>query len=200
MASPGLQYSKDKGQDQWGLLDIDAAERIWQADNEAVKNDLIEATKSRDRTTCAFLPTAGVGAFQIHRSAEFIPGQPPVPHLQHWGVALVDASRGPKTFATWSTDALASIPTLIITRLRATPTIFPNLMRRIRQALDEDSVQGGIIKRIETWNLPTELEMAASELGGRTTQRNEHLPAFKWYGEEEEKDIEWLSTRSEYFF
>ncbi|KAF7971280.1 hypothetical protein HWV62_21526 [Athelia sp. TMB] len=190
-ASPGLAQDPEKELYEWELLDKDDLEKVWRADTAAMREDLLGASKSSGRPCFAFLPTEGVAAFQVHRKATFSPGRPPVPALDHWGVVLAGTKGEPKTFATWTIDDSnpEKTPTFLVTRLRATANTLPSLMRRIRRAIEE-SVQKPTATRIEVWNLPVELQLVASQLGGITGARGEHLPSFKWYGKEQEP--QWL--------
>ncbi|KZP11154.1 hypothetical protein FIBSPDRAFT_757115 [Athelia psychrophila] len=192
-SSPSLSHTLENDQHQWELLDHEAVEMLWNSDIPAMENDLIKMSKSCGQTCFAFLPSGGVGAFQVHRAATMIPDGSPVPRMDHWGVVLANSNEEPKTFATWTIDDFnqAKIPTLLITRMRATSATLPSLMRRINRVIWEDAKKPGAT-RIEAWNLPVELELVASELGGKTEERSEHLPSFKWYGDGKEESVKWL--------
>jgi hypothetical protein len=48
------------------------------------------------------------------------------------------------------------------------------------------------VKRMEMWNLPSELELLAGTLGATNYSRDvEHLPSFKIYGPESEAEMSW---------
>ncbi|KZP26670.1 hypothetical protein FIBSPDRAFT_909188 [Athelia psychrophila] len=188
-----LSNTLERDQHQWELLDHDAVEMLWNSDIPAMENDLLNMSKSSGQSCFAFLPSDGVGALQVRRAVTMTPDGQLVPRMDHWGVVLVNKSGGPKTFATWTIDDFnqARIPILIITRMRATPATLPSLMRRINRAIGEDAKKRGAT-RIEAWNLPVELELVASELGGKTEERSEHIPSFKWYGDEKEGRVKWV--------
>jgi len=166
---------------EWEWLDIPEVNNLMQADTEAIKGEMIEWTKSTGRRSFAFLPWEGTGLFQIHR----ILLSPNVPQTKKWGLRS-KAGDGP-TFATWTIDTYSSSTHLVITRLRATKTAFPHLIRQIKQLAREHGMQ-----KVEVWNLPEELIGVASALGGKTDERDEHLSAFMWYGEGLAGDVEWL--------
>jgi hypothetical protein len=167
---------------EWEWLDIPGVDELWKDDAESMKKDLIESTKSTGRTSFTFLPGDGVATWQIHRNLF----TPPLPQLNKWGILLKNPS-DTRTYAAWSVDKEASSTTLIIIRLRATQTTFPYLMQKILETAREHGMQ-----KVEVWNLPLEFVQAAGELGGKTAERDEHLPAFKWYGDEKAGDMDWL--------
>jgi len=173
--------------DEWEWLDIPGVDVLLKEDTEWMKNDLIESTKSTGLTSFAFLSGEGLGVSQIYRCLF----SPPVPQMNKWGVFLKNSSPkegDPPTFATWSIDkGEFSALTLIITRLRATPTTFRRLLYKFLEVAREHNLQN-----IEVWNLPKELVEIASQLGGKTAERDEHLPAFKWYGDEKAGEVDWL--------
>jgi hypothetical protein len=170
---------------EWEWLDVPGVNELWKKDTELMKKDIIDSTKSTGRTAFAFLPEEGVATFQIQR----ILLSPPVPQMHQWGVLLKDPSKGSDTptYATWTIDKELLFLTLIITRLRATQTTFPHLLRKI---LETAKVHG--MQRVEVWNLPPAFVADAGELGGKTAERDEHLPAFKWYGDEKDGEVDWL--------
>jgi hypothetical protein len=165
---------------EWEWLDIPEVNALLEADTEVIKEEMIEWTKLTGRRSVAFLPWEGTGLFQIHR----IMLSPNVPHTKKWGLRL-KASDGP-TFATWTIDTYSSSTHLVITRLRATETTFPHLLRQIKQLAREHGMH-----KVEVWNLPRELAEVASALGGETGERDEHLSAFMWYGDGRAAEVDW---------
>jgi hypothetical protein len=168
---------------EWEWLDLPEVNALLQADTEAIKREMIEWTKLTGRRSVAFLPWEGTCLFQIHR----ILLSPDVPQPKKWCLHLKDSTSDEPTFATWTIDTYSSTTHLVITRLRATETTFPHLLRKIKQLAREHGMH-----KVEVWNLPEELIGAASALGGETGERDEHLSAFMWYGDGPAGDVEWL--------
>lgn len=157
---------------------------VWTQDAEQMKSDLCDSHSPK--TTFAFLPDGGVSASHLSRLAFYLPSLP-FEMPSYCGVALqTNAAEAVPTFATWSFDTCPSPLTLIVTRLRATKKTFPHLMECLFSATKESGME-----RVEIWNLPKELELLTVDMGGVTTQREEHLNAFKWYGSEKNEDLEW---------
>lgn len=172
------------------FLSEEECRTIWSRDAELIKDDLDKRNPSK--TTFTFLPDKGVSAFQVRRTAFFIPGQP-YGMPEHWGVVLKSKSNSElldematPTFATWTLDVRPPPSTLLVTRLRATQDNFHDLLRVIFLAATKSGME-----RVEIWNLPKDLRPLASSLGGETAMRDEHLNAFKWYGPEESAEVEW---------
>ena len=166
---------------EWEELDILGVEKLLKEDTQWIKEDVIESTISTGRTSFTFLPGEGVTTSQIHR----VLVSPPVPQISIWGTHLKSDRR---TFATWSIDKGPSTSlTLIITRLRATQTTFPHLIGKLMDVARDHGLE-----YIEVWNLPKEFVEVAGRLGGKTDERDEHLPAFKWYGVEGEGEVDFL--------
>lgn len=182
----------------WKYLTEDDAIRVWEADAAWMKIYLANMRPSTSRTCFTFLPNQGVAKFLIHRTMSFNKDLTPVLPLQTWGIlrlphanagledVLGDDERQGSTFATWSLDPTSASGTLIVTRLRATTDTFPELFGRLTEFSREQKIE-----RIEIWALPETLQGIASNLGGVTEQRQEHLSAFKWYGKEPE-ELEWI--------
>lgn len=179
--------TSNPGEYEWEWLDIPGAEALWETDAAWMRDDLIKSVKSTGRTSFTILPGEGVGAFQIHQSSFLMPGMPSFPRVKQWGVILKDEGGDKPTFATWTIDVRPPPPTLVITRLRASVTTFPQLLGKVWEVARQHRMQ-----RIETWNLSAELVQMAAELGGKTVERDEQLPAFKIYGGEGEKEVDWL--------
>lgn len=167
---------------EWKQLDISGVEALWKRDVAQMRDDLIKFVRTTGRMSFTFLPDEGVGTFVFPRS----PLMPPFPEMNQWGVVLKDES-DILTYATWTIDIRPPPPTLIITRLRATVAMFPYLLDKVWEVAKEHKMQ-----QIEVWNLPTELEDVATDLGGKTTERQTHLPSFKIYGGEKVEEVEWL--------
>ncbi|GAB1528151.1 hypothetical protein RhiTH_011342 [Rhizoctonia solani] len=97
---------------------------------------------------------------------------------------------GTNNFMAWVFHGLEQVQ-LVITRLRATPDLFPTLLAAaVRTAKDTGC------ESIEIWNVPEDLKMIARKTGGETTERTDDLAAFKWYGQNSDpkidnKDVIW---------
>lgn len=173
-------------------LDEYRCKQLWVEDAKLLKHDLAKSTSSK--TIFAFRPDNGVGAFQIRRTEFFLPGtNRAIP--SKWGVRLSykpvasvhSETELVQAFATWTVDIRPPPSTLIVTRLRSTPDHFLDLVECLITAAEEMSLE-----RVEIWNLPKNLAALASELQGVTETRDEHLNAFKWYGDEKADDVEWM--------
>lgn len=177
------QLAGDNG--RWRWLSEDDAVAMLEEDVETMKRDTGEAVRN-GAVACAFLPSGGVGRCSIQRVMRFTE-QGTVSPLDYWGVRLdEDYDGAPLTFATWSLET-ASSKDMVLTRLRATKDTFPGLLAKIMDV----ALRNGI-RKIEAWNLPSELAGLAAELGGKTTSREEHISSIRWYGPEEVGQIRWL--------
>ncbi|KAJ7293930.1 hypothetical protein C8J57DRAFT_1491281 [Mycena rebaudengoi] len=164
----------------WKWLDDPGVSKLWTEDAEKMRQDMEQADGTD--VSFAFLPTRGVASFQ-HRRLEIFLERLVNPPINTWGVVSSDNS----VFATWTVDPRPPAPmTLTVTRIRAEPHSFGELVGKILEIAKKHDA-----KRIEVWNLPTELEALAGTLGAVTYEREEHLPAFKWYGKEAESSITW---------
>lgn len=93
-----------------------------------------------------------------------------------------------RVFATWAMDIRPpSLPTLIITRIRATPCTFEAVLEKVMEIAE---IHG--MSRVEVWNLDKSLAELAIKLGGQTGPLQEHLASFKWYGTEALEDVVWV--------
>ncbi|KAJ7171780.1 hypothetical protein C8R43DRAFT_25153 [Mycena crocata] len=163
----------------WTWLDDSGVSRLWENDAETIQLEM--KNSGSPGTSFAYLPTQGVASFQ-HRRLDFFLQRLPNPP-QTWGVASPNNS----TYATWTIDPRPSAPrTLTVSRLHADARNFSELVGKILEIAQRHDV-----KRVEVWNLPAELESLARTLGATTHMREEHLPAFKWYGKESEADVSW---------
>ena len=171
---------------EWEWLDLARIDELLEEDAEVMKSDLIASTQFSGRTSFMILPR-NWATLQSKR----VLLTPSIQKSNWWGVLLKDsAAPSQRTFATWTVDRVGPLssqtPILVITRLRATPLTFPPLLSKLLSVATEFGM-----KHVEAWNLPKELQGVASELGGKTAERDEHLPAFKWYGTEDPREIDW---------
>ncbi|KAJ6627019.1 hypothetical protein B0H10DRAFT_471845 [Mycena sp. CBHHK59/15] len=162
---------------QWTWLDDSGVSELWDEDVETIRSNLKQAGVS-----FSFLPNTGVASFQ-HRRLKVFLERLVVPPIETWGVISPDN----KAFATWTVDPRPPAPrTLIVSRIQANSQVFEELVGKILEIAKKYNV-----KRVEVWNLPKELEILATTLGAETYERQEHLPAFKWYGKEPESSVTW---------
>ncbi|QRW23916.1 hypothetical protein RhiXN_10240 [Rhizoctonia solani] len=80
---------------------------------------------------------------------------------------------------------ISKLVQLVITRLRATPDLFPTLLAAAVQTAKDTGCES-----IEIWNVPEDLKMIALKTGGETTERTDDLAAFKWYGQNSDPKID----------
>ncbi|KAI0635259.1 hypothetical protein C8Q77DRAFT_1156572 [Trametes polyzona] len=188
----GLNIHQLTEEDVIALYDRDAT---W------LKDDLSRLAGDTDRTLFSFLPNRGVGAFVIRRlmqpSSSTQGGTLALP-ATHWGVAIFPPGvRHPKAalqnqvdpipFATWTLELKESPRKLVVARLRADEHTFPVLLDELLSAARELKVE-----RVDFWYLPPTLRALANERGWTSKERDEHLSAVKWYGEERADEIEWV--------
>jgi len=167
--------------DQLRWLSIEDCIRVWHDDAIYVKQQV--ACKSQNRGSCAFLPSAGVAAFQIRRAIFLFPGLP-VP--QKWGVQIEGLSE--PTYATWITNSTApQHVALLVTRIRATPNTFSLLLSAIMEAATENKC--GFV---EIWSLDPALSDEAQKLGGVEVEREHNLPSLAWYGLGDPDKVEFM--------
>ncbi|CAE6525341.1 unnamed protein product [Rhizoctonia solani] len=172
------------------LLSRDDAIKAVAGDLDLFKKDL-ESKGPSERIHFGFQPTAAWCSFQMHWDDKhpLYMSSPP----SFWGAKT---KVGEEThFIVWQYEASPK-PKLIILYTRATPETFPDLFEAARSVCRAEK-HGAI----ETWNLDEALVPIGGQLGGRTYERGEHLPAMKWYGEPGE--VVWvgnnkyvISTRS----
>ncbi len=157
-------------------------------------------------TQFTFLPHKGVGGFNISRTMQFTPDLQPFMPTTRWGVAILPQSistlddalasvgRGSETgavtgfpFISWTFDAARKEKTLVATRLRADKRTFPILLDELKAVAREEKV-----RKIEFWYLNPQLRSLAEVHGWKTVNREDHLSAVKWYGDESEEELEWV--------
>lgn len=170
-------------QEEWRWLSSQEADRAWEADSMLILADVTSKAKAEGKTTFAFLPTEGVGQYNIQRLMSFTPDLQPV-LIEPWGVVRQQHG-APLALATWTFEP--GTKTMILTRLRATEVELPLLLELLVQA-----AQGLGKDTIETWNLPGHLADIAERTGGRTFERTDHLSAVMWYGSKPEEQLIWL--------
>lgn len=178
----------------WEWLDEDGVVELWERDAEKIKEDMQELESQG--ASFVFLPYNGLAAFQHRRQKVFLDRL--VPPVEHWGVVSFGKTdlqdklsltlADDAIFATWVMDVRPPQPrTLVVTRLRCRVDSFGELLGKVLEISRKHQME-----KVEMWNLPKELEGAARTLGGTSFEREEHLPAFKWYGDEEESSVIWL--------
>ncbi|KAJ7139479.1 hypothetical protein C8R44DRAFT_305275 [Mycena epipterygia] len=164
---------------EWTWLDDSGVSKLWIEDAERMRYNMENSGSSG--VAFAYLPTQGVASFQHRRLELFLQRLPTPPET--WGVVSPDRT----AYATWTIDPRPPAPrTLIVSRLRADPQNFGDLVGRILEVARKHEV-----KHVEMWNLPAELEILAETLGATNYERKEHLPAFKWYGKDPEANVSW---------
>lgn len=173
---------------QWRWLSAEDVKLVWEVDADLIKKE-IASLAPKDKVSFACLPDQGVASFSIDRTMRFTTDLKPILPLDIWGVQLVVAqSQGSDpTFATWTIDTQSLVPTIIVTRLRASEATFPALMSKLIEAAKNAQAQ-----KLDIWNLAPQFQGVAHAMGGRTWERNEHLASFKWYGKESNAEVEWL--------
>lgn len=178
---------------EWSWLKHGDLDAFWVKDVQFIRRTMEDLPESspdyhteRPKAFATYLPDEGVGSFHIFRSmfaAENIVS------MDVWGVVkkTTGTNVDQPTYATWSIDVRPLPPTLIVTRVSATESEFPDLLRQIHEAARKSG-----IGKMEIWNIPKHLLKAAAETGGQTIERKEHLPSIKWYGTGKTADIEWV--------
>ncbi|KAJ7151612.1 hypothetical protein C8R46DRAFT_1166487 [Mycena filopes] len=165
----------------WTRLDHAGCSKLWEDDAESMRADMEQKSDSPG-LGFSYLPDHGVASYGPLRLETYWQRLPTRPET--WGVTSADRS----AYATWLIDPRPPAPrTLVVTRLRASPERFRGLVGKILELARKHDV-----KRLEMWNLPAELESIAGTLKATTYLREEHLPAFKWYGKESEAEISWF--------
>ncbi|KAG8717667.1 hypothetical protein FRC08_006987 [Ceratobasidium sp. 394] len=163
------------------FLSRDEAIETTRADADLFKQDL-ESQGPSPRIHFAFQTTAEWCWFQMHRDDEhplYLSAPPKI-----WGVRIQHQDE--THFIVWAYEPSPKRK-LIIINLRASSETFPHLLAAIK--LVARTEKHGLI---EVWNLHETLLSVAKDLGGRVYERQEHLPAIKWYGEQ--GDVVWFGN------
>ncbi|EAU84600.2 hypothetical protein CC1G_00119 [Coprinopsis cinerea okayama7 len=170
---------------KWEWLDRDRILAVWEKDSSAIREEMPQVQlKEGAQAGFSFIPGGGLGEFQHLRVQAFIEKQ--VPNPQFFGVAIGgEQGASSQTYASWSFD-YPRAGKMIITRLRAPPTLFSELLAQIA-----GYARTLCMETLEVWNLPEELLPVAHEAGGVTTILDKHIPCTKWYGPE---NVEWVNN------
>lgn len=186
-----------KRETNWVYLDSSMVQESWKKDVERIHEEMAQLAPTfleTRRFAFAFLPYNGVAEFHFRRWELFWGVMKPRP--VHWGIIAGAASSNVSdfsmnddtSFATWGLELRPPGPKiLIVTRLRVQADNFKNLLNEVMA----QAIHLGM-EKVEIWNLPTEMQEISIKLGGVTTVREEHLPAFKWYGPENPSEVTWL--------
>ncbi|KAG9314667.1 hypothetical protein JVU11DRAFT_5472 [Chiua virens] len=176
---------------EWRWLKHSDLDTLWKKDVQYIRRKMEQLPVSspeyhteNPKAFATYLPDEGVGSFHIFRSMFAADN---IISMDIWGVEKKPANNDQPIYATWSVDVRPLPPTLIVTRLCTTPSEFPDLLRQIQQAARRSGIE-----KVEIWNIPKDLVTAATETGGQTFERKEHLPAIKWYGAGETVEVEWV--------
>ncbi|KAF8672132.1 hypothetical protein RHS04_07867 [Rhizoctonia solani] len=152
------------------LLSESDVTKVLDSDDTLVPADLLELQKKNPKKTFfAFVPTSPLNTYFLTMSKLAMGGL----SNNAWGAQIP----GSKDFMTW---VIFNQPTLkvVITRIRASPESFPVLLDAALRVAQDAKCEG-----IEIGNIPAHLKEIAKASGGVTTRWDDHLPAFKWYGE-----------------
>ncbi|TFK39356.1 hypothetical protein BDQ12DRAFT_698070 [Crucibulum laeve] len=170
---------------QWYWLNDKDVLPLWNVDAGKIKSEI--GIMSNGTPSFTFLPNQGVAEFQHLRQQPF--WEKMVLRPQHWGISSsAPGDTNVTTFATWTLEVRPPTPkTLIITRIRASKTEFSRLLSKIMEHAARSGMQ-----KVEIWNTPKDLEPTATRLGAKIFEREEHLPAFKWYGKDDLFNVQWL--------
>ncbi|PPQ63368.1 hypothetical protein CVT24_005633 [Panaeolus cyanescens] len=175
--APDAKYSVNE--DQWKWLDEDGLAKIWEKDTEIMKSELVKYPLAQGQDiACTFFPRGGVADFQIQRLQEWWKNVNPIP--RYWGLQISSPDGSPdlSTFAAWTIEYRPpKLNTLLIIRIRASPSTFADLLRCVCEYAKQHSIE-----RVEMWNLEAQLVEIAEGLGAQTFDRNDHLCSLKWYG------------------
>jgi hypothetical protein len=169
----GSSITDDAG--KWRILNPEECKAAWREDIGLMKKDVEHiAGNHAGHIIAAMLPTQGVAACQIFRTMDPTTGELP---SQRWGVHLDESSSPSPTFATWGWELRATPKSMVVTRLRA-PDVphFQNLLQQlVRTAAD------AAVEQVEIWNVPEEFRASVATAGGKTFERDDHLPSIKYY-------------------
>ncbi|KAG9049106.1 hypothetical protein FS837_011118 [Tulasnella sp. UAMH 9824] len=144
-------------------------------DDRLIIKDL--ATSSTDEPRFTFLPGDGQLEFQTKRYIVSL-GDAEIKFPKYFGVTVAgEESESKLAYGAWTFELKPEPSRLIICRLRATLESFPTILDAV---LSEARKVG--VEIVEVWNLPSELQKAVEETGGRTFEREDHWPCLVWYG------------------
>ena len=164
----------------WRWMESDEVSKCWEGESHRMIGDMCDQSHDATSSLFAFLPENGVAEFQRLRMLSRL--QKAGIYLAFWGLS---ANSGPQDgLVTWTVE-LNGPPTLIVTRFRAKE--HSDYKTIILGLLEYAKSQG--LQRMEIWGLPPQVHEVASETGGQTVQREEHLPAYRWYGAQ--TDVVW---------
>ncbi|KAG6831103.1 hypothetical protein H0H92_012780 [Tricholoma furcatifolium] len=173
---PLEEHSSSSDPIDWVLLDDTQVMDVWEHD---AKKILYTFSPPDDhQTSFSFLPHKGVAAFQHWRNYDTLRKRV-TPPVQDWGIMA-----GLDTFATWTFEVKTPPKTLLITRLKCSPSDFESLL-----AMSMSIARKYGMEKVEVYNLPDNLHTVGTRLGGTTGERAEHLSAFKWYGTEPPNEV-----------
>ncbi|KAG6919529.1 hypothetical protein DXG01_005119 [Tephrocybe rancida] len=172
------QISLSPDTTNWTMLDEAGVLKLWDDDANSIAREF----RVQDyKVSFSFLPHKGVAAYQHSRNRDIL-AKDVSPPIQHWGIIA-----NPDTFATWTFEVRPGPKTLLITRLKCSPADFDKLLSKVMSIARAHGME-----KIEVYNLSDNLQSAGIRLGGTTAQRGEHMSAFKWYGAEDPREVEWL--------
>ncbi|KAF8446282.1 hypothetical protein L210DRAFT_3474926 [Boletus edulis BED1] len=176
---------------EWTSLKYEDLDAFWAKDVQLIRRmmeilPLSSPDYHTERPTAfvTYLPDRGVGSFHIFRSMFAVDS---IVSMDIWGIEKKGSCTDQPIYATWTVDTKPLPPVLVITRLSATEADFPALVKRIQEIARRNR-----IRKMEAWNVPSYLLEAAARTGGKTFARQKRLPAFKWYGEGETAEVEWV--------
>lgn len=188
----GPNLAPDSDGQEWSLLSEEQSTQLWRRDAEIMATELAEdaAKSSTTKATFSFLPHQGVAGYINKRTAVYsdLTDGSDIARIGNWGLARGKTTdQQVKTFATWAVDVRPPPSTLMITRLRVEESDAKELFHKIS---DEAAKHG--IEQVEVWNAPEYCRSVLQRnFGGETTVRENHLPAFKWYGAESPDSVKW---------
>jgi hypothetical protein len=170
---------------EWIQLNKQEAEELWERDSILMARDVISASNRTGKVIFTFLPNGGVGGCSIQRTMTFTPNLEPVLDKTHGLMRRSGSADSDKSdvvsFVTWAHEPATT--TMVLTRIRVSSQDFPQVLQELKEvakAAGKDT--------IEAWNVPDHL----NGNGGQVVIRDEHLPAVKWYGPEEQEQPLWL--------
>lgn len=179
IANPKTGFEK-KEVSGWTWVGPDDIKGLMVDESERMTDDVTKYGDSSAPPRFTFLPLNGVEEFQRLRMQVRLGKANLEP--KWWGII---ASSGAKDgFISWTVELDPT--SLVITRLRVkTSSQFREAMEKIISYAKSIGLE-----RVEIWSVPKDLQGTASEIGGQTVVRGEHLPAYCWYGQEQE--VEWV--------